>query len=61
MNKLSMKGDWMQVAAKLKQKYANLNDDDLKFIEGKEEELLGRLVSKIGDTKEKIRDMIGKL
>lgn len=46
---------------KLKQKYAKLSDDDLLFVEGKEDELLGRLEKKIGQTKEEIRDAIEKL
>jgi uncharacterized protein YjbJ (UPF0337 family) len=61
MNTLSMKGNWKEVAGKLKQQYANLTDDDLLFQEGKEEELLGRLQSKIGKTKEELRTIIGKL
>jgi uncharacterized protein YjbJ (UPF0337 family) len=60
MNKLSTNGNWHEVAGKLKQKYANLTDDDLLFVKGKEEELLGRLQKKIGITKEKLRDMISK-
>jgi uncharacterized protein YjbJ (UPF0337 family) len=61
MNKLNMAGNWNEVAGKLKQKYANLTDDDLLFKEGKEEELLGRLQQKIGKTKEQIRTLIEKL
>ena len=61
MNTLSMKGSWKEISGKLKQQYANLTDDDLLFQEGKEEELLGRLQSKIGKTKEELRSIIGKL
>ncbi len=61
MDKLSIKGNWNEVAGKLKQKFANLTDDDLLFKEGKEEELLGRLQKKLGTTKEAIRAMIAKL
>ncbi|RJP82267.1 MAG: CsbD family protein [Candidatus Zixiibacteriota bacterium] len=60
MNQLNFKGNWREVAGKLKQRYANLTDDDLSFVEGKEEQLLGRLLKKIGTTKEKIRDLISK-
>jgi uncharacterized protein YjbJ (UPF0337 family) len=56
-----MKGNWKEIAGKLKQQFANLTDDDLLFKEGKEEELLGRLQQKIGKTKEEIRNMIAKL
>jgi uncharacterized protein YjbJ (UPF0337 family) len=61
VNKLTAKGSWNEVAGKLKQKYANLTDDDLLFKEGKEEELLGRLQKKLGKTKEEIRTMIEKV
>ena len=61
MNIQKIKGDWNQAAGKLKQKYANLTDNDLIFQEGKEEELLGRLQAKVGKTKEQIRKVISKL
>jgi uncharacterized protein YjbJ (UPF0337 family) len=61
MNTLSMKGSWKEVAGKLKQRFANLTDDDLLFIEGKEEELLGRLQQKLGTTKEELRKVIAML
>jgi len=61
MNTLSLKGNWNEMKGKLKQKYANLTDDDLLFEEGKDEELLGRLQQKTGETKEKLREFLGKL
>ena len=61
MNTLSLKGNWNEMKGKLKQKYANLTDDDLLFEEGKDDELLGRLQQKTGETKEKLRDFLGKL
>ena len=61
MNVQKIKGDWNQAAGKLKQKYANLTDNDLIFQEGKEEELLGRLQAKVGKTKGQIRKIISKL
>jgi uncharacterized protein YjbJ (UPF0337 family) len=61
MNTLNMKGNWKEIAGKLKQQFANLTDDDLLFKEGKEEELLGRLQQKLGKTKEEVRRMIAKI
>ena len=55
MDKLQIKGTWNVVKGKLKQKYAELTDDDLTFAEGKEEELYGRLQQKLGKTREEIR------
>ena len=61
MNKLNIKGNWNEVAGKLKQQFANLTDDDLLFAEGKEEELLGRLQKKLGKTQAQIRQLIEKV
>jgi uncharacterized protein YjbJ (UPF0337 family) len=61
MNTTSMKGNWKEIAGKLKQQFANLTDDDLLYQEGKEEELLGRLQKKVGTTKEELRKVIAKL
>jgi uncharacterized protein YjbJ (UPF0337 family) len=61
MNKLNSKGNWNELAGKLKQEFAELTDDDLLFKEGKEKELLGRLQLKLGKTKEQIRLVIAKL
>lgn len=61
MNTLSMKGNWKEIAGKLKQQFANLTDDDLLYQEGKEEELLGRLQQKVGTTKEELRKVIARL
>lgn len=61
MNTLSLKGNWKELSGKLKQRYANLTDDDLLFKEGKEEEVLGRIQQKIGTTKEELRKVIAKL
>lgn len=61
MVKLKIKGDWNILKGKLKQKFGDLTDDDLIFVKGKEEELLGRLQKKIGRTRQEIRDLLSKL
>lgn len=61
MTKLEFKGGWNEVKGKLKQKYAQLSDDDLAFAEGKEDELLGRLQQKLGKSKEDLRREIEDL
>ena len=55
MDNLIVKGTWNTVKGKLKQAYGNLTDDDLKYEEGKDDELLGRLQSKTGKTKDELR------
>jgi uncharacterized protein YjbJ (UPF0337 family) len=50
-----------EIKGKLKQKYGQLTDDDLKFSQGKDDELLGHLQQKLGKTKEELRKEIENL
>src|SRR5690348_6612488 len=61
MNKLQFKGSWNEVKGKLKQKYGQLTDNDLTFAEGKDEELLGRLQTRLGKSKEALRKEIEEM
>lgn len=61
MNTFTVKGNWNEIAGKLKQQFATLTDDDLLLKEGKEEELLGRLQQKLGTTKKELRKLIAKI
>ncbi len=56
-----IKGNWNQLKGKLKQEYGELNDDDLTYAEGKEDELLGKIQEKTGQTKEQIKEFIDKV
>ena len=56
-----LKGTWEAVKGTLKQKYAKLTDDDLKYIKGKEEELVGKIQAKLGLTKEAVALIIEEL
>ena len=58
MNKLEIKGDWNTTKGKLKQKWATLTDDDLRHVEGKGEELLGRIQKRTGETREAVEKAI---
>lgn len=61
MNLTELKGNWNEVKGKLKQKFAMLTDDDLLFEDGKQDELFGRLQTKLGKTKEDIHKLISEL
>lgn len=62
MNNLTeLKGNWNEIKGKLKQKFAILTDSDVLLIEGKQDEMLGRLQAKLGQTKEQIHKMISEL
>lgn len=61
MNTTELKGNWEQQKGKLKQKFAALTDNDLLFVKGKKEEMLGKLQIKLGKTKEELFKIIGEL
>jgi uncharacterized protein YjbJ (UPF0337 family) len=61
MNKLQIKGNWNELKGKLKQKYGELAENDLEYVEGKEDELLGRLQKVTGKAKEELIDAINNL
>lgn len=50
-----LKGNWNQIKGNIKQKYADLTDDDLLYVEGKEDELVGRLQKKTGEAKDTVQ------
>jgi len=58
MNTLTIKGDWNVAKGKLKQKWATLTDDDLQYVQGKEDELLGRIQKRTGQTREAVEQTI---
>ncbi len=53
-----VRGNWNIVKGKLKQQYGDLTDNDLTYAEGQEEEFLGRLQRKTGETKQSLKDFI---
>lgn len=56
-----LKGNWNEMKGKIKQRYADLTDDDLLYVEGKEDEWLGKLQQKLGKTKEELEDEFDRL
>ncbi len=54
MNTIEIKGDWNIIKGKLKQKWAKLTDDDLQYVAGKQEELLGRIQKRTGENREAV-------
>lgn len=60
-NLTELKGNWKEIKGKLKQKFGMLTDSDLLFAEGKQDEMLGRLQTKLGRTKAEIHKIISEL
>ena len=54
MNNETLKGEWNQLKGSVKQKWADLTDDDLTHIEGSRDKLVGRLQERSGRTKEEV-------
>ena len=54
---LRIKGNWNELKGKLKQQFADLTDDDLLYVEGKEDELYGRLQKRLGKTRAEVEKL----
>ncbi|MBN1926560.1 MAG: CsbD family protein [Prolixibacteraceae bacterium] len=61
MNTTELQGNWNEQKGKLKQKFATLTDNDLLFVEGKKDEMFGRLQVKLGKSKEELDKLIESL
>lgn len=58
MNKLQIKGNWNVIKGRLKRRYGDLTDHDLEYLEGQEEELLGRLQQRLGKSREEVERIV---
>jgi len=58
MNTTKVNGNWNRTKGKLKQKFAELTENDLMFAEGMKDEMIGRLQVKLGKTKEEMQKII---
>jgi uncharacterized protein YjbJ (UPF0337 family) len=54
LDKLELKGRWNEIKGKVKKAYADLTDDDLKYEEGMDDQLLGRLQQKTGKKRQEL-------
>lgn len=53
--------NWGEQKSKLKAKFSTLTDADLNYENGKKDEMLGRLQTKLGKTKEELTEIISSL
>lgn len=61
LDRLELKGNWNVLKGKIKQEYADLTDDDLRYEDGKEDELYGRLQQKTGKSRQELIEWINSL
>jgi uncharacterized protein YjbJ (UPF0337 family) len=52
MNTTEIKGNWQQLVGKAKAKWGLLTDDDWKVIEGRRDQLLGKIQQRYGIARE---------
>jgi uncharacterized protein YjbJ (UPF0337 family) len=57
----SLKGSLKEVKGQIKQKWSKLTDDDLTYLEGNVDELVGRIQKAYGEKKEDIKNKIDEL
>jgi hypothetical protein len=61
MEKLEIKNSWNQVKRKIQDAYPTLTEEDLKYEDGQEEELLERLEDETGKEREELIRWINQL
>jgi uncharacterized protein YjbJ (UPF0337 family) len=58
MNWDQVEGKWKQIKGTVKQKWGKLTDDDLDVINGKQEELIGKIQERYGVTREEAQKQV---
>ena len=58
MNEDTIKGQWKQLAGKIKEKWGKLTDDDLKTTEGGSEYLAGRIQERYGMARDEAKNQV---
>jgi uncharacterized protein YjbJ (UPF0337 family) len=52
MNSDQMKGNWKQLVGKAKEKWGRLTSDDWQVVEGKRDQIVGKIQERYGITRE---------
>jgi uncharacterized protein YjbJ (UPF0337 family) len=56
-----VEGNWTRLRAKVEQKWTKLTDDDLDLIDGKREELVGKLQERLGVARDQAERQVDEL
>ncbi|MFZ4929365.1 hypothetical protein [Chryseobacterium sp. Mn2064] len=54
-------GDWIEQSKQLKEKFSTLTDNDLKFEEGQEKEMLERIGNRLRKNREEVLNIIKEI
>jgi uncharacterized protein YjbJ (UPF0337 family) len=60
MNSDQISGNWKQLSGKVKETWGKLTDDDLTVVEGKRDQLVGRIQERYGVAKEKAEEEVAR-
>ncbi len=58
MHTLQIKGDWNIIKHKLTQRWVNLTDYDLRYVEGEEYQLIERIQERTGESHEAVNHVL---
>ncbi|WP_227429173.1 CsbD family protein [Psychrobacter sp. I-STPA6b] len=58
MNKDTLQGEWKQLKGSVKQKWADLTDDDLAHVEGSRDKLVGKIQERYGQLKDEVEAQV---
>ncbi len=58
MNQDTVQGTWRQFTGKVKEQWGKLTDDDLDVIDGKRDQLLGRIQERYGIARDKAEQQV---
>ena len=58
MNWDRIEGNWKQFAGKVKEKWGELTEDDLRVINGQQDQLVGRIQERYGIAKEEAQKQV---
>jgi uncharacterized protein YjbJ (UPF0337 family) len=61
VNTQKLQGSWNTLRGKIKEKWANLTDDDLQFTSGNIDQLVGKIQHKTGEAREAIERFLNEL
>ena len=60
-NSIELRKNWYETKQKLKKKFARITDNDLLYVEGRQEDVVKKLQIKLGKSKEEILEIIATL
>lgn len=60
MNSDRIAGNWKQIAGKVKEQWGRLTEDDLAVVEGKRDQLVGRIQERYGIARDKAAEQVAQ-